>query len=95
MTEETKQPFDSDTPAQPVQPGMTGTSNEGISPEGRFSSEDSVTETVEPTADIEGASLKQDDETTQTGGFVGSDSQSDTSSELVEDDDQLQAPDGQ
>ena len=50
---------------------------------------------TEPTADIEGASLQQDDELKQTGGFVGSDSDDDTSSELVEDREQSQAPDGQ
>lgn len=94
MHDHDKKPFDNDA-AQPVQPGMTGTSNEGINPEGTFSSEDGQTETIEPTADVEGASLRQDDELKQTGGFVGSDSDDDTSSELVEDREQFQAPDGQ
>ena len=94
MTEETKTPFDNDA-AQPVQPGMTGTSNEGIDPEGNFSSQEGETETLTPTTDIEGSSLEKDDETKPSGGFVGSDSQDDTSSELVEDREQFQAPDGQ
>ena len=93
MTDTTKTPFDNDA-AQPVQPGMTGTSNEGIDPEGKFSSQEGEIETLTPTTDIEGSSLKQDDET-RPSGFVGSDSQDDTSSELVENREQFQAPDGQ
>lgn len=43
--------------------------------------------------DVEGASIEGEQTKSQSGGFVGSDSQSDTSSELVEDEDN-QAPDG-
>ena len=94
MTDTTKTPFDNDA-AQPVQPGMTGTSNEGIDPEGKFSTQEGEIETLTPTDEIEGSTLKQDEETEQSGGFVGSESQDDTSSELVENREQFQAPDGQ
>lgn len=69
---------------------MSGTSNEGISPEGNFSTQKTSTDTNE-TTDIEGSSIRSDQEK-QTGGLVGSDSTTDTSSELVENldnDDQL------
>ncbi len=94
MTDHNQKP-NHDTAAQPVQPGMSGTSNEGISPEGNFSTDaDATTETPERT-DIEGSSISSDQKK-QTGGFVGSDSKTDTSSELVEDrDEQDQAPNGQ
>lgn len=94
MTDHTKNP-NQDTASQPVQPGMTGTSNEGIAPEGNFSNDpDGQTEALD-TTDIEGASFDKA-ETQEAPGFVGGDGQDDTSSELVEDRDASdQGPDGQ